>query len=644
MSTLEAMEPRGAIVRWAGRILLVCLAASLSSCLYFNTWWNGKKAYDQAEQSRERRFRKNPDDTVKLQQTEIDLYRRAILKSAKILETFPEDTAWHDRALMLIARSQQRMMEYENAVRKYGELIEAFPWSPQYNDAIQGRIECLMALGRYAEAEDWMRHLDSSRVYGGAAGLLWLKSQLSLARLDTLGARASLKQLVSLRNVSQPRAGEAAWLLGSLAWEQQDWEESRAAYRSKPIAGLPRLQRFRASLRGSLCLDRLDQLDAARLELDSLALNRGFARERPYVHLETARMLLAHKLYGDAAIQFRQLEKYVEPIEAVAEGLLLDGQDAQLRRVDYDEALRLFQLSAKTGPNTEFGKKAQSLADALADLIRLRKQKVADSSWSDWTFSLAELHLLRLENADSARAAYGRILSRPNISPSAKARATYAMAWIDDERDTSLTGSQKAWQAVVDSFPGTEFAKQAQKNGGIPVTTVTRADSAELAYRVAESLWDTATPDYLAADSAFRKLAREWPGTEAGKRARYASPWIEENFLNDTTAAKAGYRWVVDSLPGTPWAVRAGLLLDALRNGPETLEFQNRPDFVGPRGSGIPGEADFDEGQEKVESHSPKTPSFGPQKPKGPSLMAPGEPDAIPPTPEGGYLSPDDFQ
>lgn len=638
------MESRGAHLRWTGRFLLVCLATTLSSCLYFNTWWNGKKAYDQAERSREHRLRKNPDDTVKVQQSEVELYRRAIVKGAKILETFPEDTAWHDRALMLIARSQQRMEEYENAVRKYGELIEAFPWSPQYNDAIQGRIECLMALGRYAEAEDWMRQLDSSKVYGGAAGLLWLKSQLSLARLDTLQARSHLKQLGALRNVPQPRAGEAAWLLGSLAWEQQDWEEARAAFLSRPISGLPRLQRFRARLKASLCLDPLEQLDAARRELDSLAQDRSYARERPYVHLEAARMLLKHGLYGDAAVQFRQLEKYVEPVEAVAEGMLLDGQDAQLRRVDYDEALRLFELSAKTGPNTEFGRKAQSLAEALADLIRLRKQKVPDSSWSDWTFSLAELHLLRLENADSARAAYGRILARPGTSPNDRARATYAMAWIDDERDSSLAGSQQAWQGVVDSFPGTEFAKQAQRNGGIPVTTVTRADSAEADYRLAEALWDTAAPDYVAADSAFRKLARAWPGTEAGKRARYASAWIEENFLNDTASAKAGYAWIVDSLPGTPWAARAGQILDALRNGPEPIEFQNRPDYMSPRGPGSQGEADFDEGSETIDTRPSKAPSFGPQTPKAPSLMAPDEPDAIPPAPEGGYLSPDDFQ
>lgn len=635
--------PRGAMGRWFGRMLLVAMAAMLSSCLYFNTWWNGNKAYGQAERSRTARLRKNPDDTVKVIQAEIDLYKRAIVKGAKILETFPEDTAWHDRALMLIARSQQRMAEYDNASRKYGELIDAFPWSPQYNPAVQGKIECLLALGRFAEAEDWMKHLDSVRTEGGAAGLLWLKAQVALGRLDTLKARDNLKRLVAMRDVAQPRHGEAAWLLGTLAWAQEEWEEARGAFRSRAVQGLPRIQRFRSRLRASLALDRMGMLDAARLELDTLALEKQFARERPYVHLEEARLFLEHKLHGDAANQFRQLETFVEPIEAVSEGMLLDGQDAQLRRVDYDEALRLFEISARVGPGTEFGKKARDLADALAELIRQRKRKVVDSAWSDWTFSLAELHLLRLENADSARAAYGRILGRPGMKPEARARASYAIAWIDDERDTGAAGTA-AWQRVVDSFPGTEFAKQAQKNGGIPVTVQTREDSAEIGYLAAEALWDTATPDYAAADSAFRKLARDWPGTEAGRRARYASPWLEDNFLNDTAAAKAGYRWVVDSLPGTAWARKASGLLEALQTGPEKIEFRNRPDYVGPHGMGG-GEEDFDEGAEKVETiELPKAPGLGPKTPKAPRLQLPDEPDAVPPAPEGSYLSPDDFQ
>jgi tetratricopeptide (TPR) repeat protein len=397
-------------------------------------------------------------------------------------------------------------------------------------------------------------------------------------------------------------------------------------------------------LQAALALDRLGHLDAARLELDTLARDKRYSQEKPYVYLEAARMLLGHQLYGDALVQFGLLEKYLEPVDAVAEGMLLDGKDAQFRRVDYEEAMRLYEISAKVGPATEYGKKARDLADALADLLRLRKQTPADSAWADWTFSLAELHLLRLDNADSAKAAYGRILTHPGVPLEERARASYAIAWIDEGRDSSGTVPSPAWKAVIDSFPGTEFAKQAQKNGGFPVTTVTREDSAETVYRAAEGLWDTVPSDPKAADSAFRKLALEWRGTEAGKRARYACGWIEENLLDDTAAAKASYRWVVDSLPNTPWARKAAALLEALKTGPERIEFRKHDDFVD--GKNGDGEPDFEEGKEKVEGKpvAPKVRPMGPVKPKPPTLQMPDEPDAVPPSPEGSYLSPDDFQ
>ena len=637
------MHATGPISCWTGRLALICLSLTLSSCLYFNTWWNAQKAYDQAERQRLRRFHKNPDDTTKVTKDETDLYQRAIAKASKVIETFPQDTTWHDRSLMLIALSQQRLFEYEKASRKYGELVDAFPWSPLYQEAVEGNIECLLALGRYSDAEDWMRRLDSTKAAGGPAGMLWLKARVALGRFDTAGARTHLEKLVAMRKVEPvTRHGEAALLLGNLAWAQRDWQAARSAFLHPAIVNLPRISRFRARLRAVLCLDRLDQTAQARLALDSLSQEKFYSRERPYVYLEWGRMLLARKLYGDGIPVLQRLEEYTEPPEAVAEGLLIAGQDAQKRRVDYPEAMRLYDLAAKAGPETEYGKTARDLADALADLMNLRKRTVPDSSMENWTFDLAELHLLRLGNYDSARAAYGRILAHPGASYETRARAAYAMTWIDEKTDSS----KAVWAKMADQFPGTEFAKQAQKNAGIPVTVRTRADSSESAYRLAEALWDTTTPNYAASDSAFRGVVRDWKGTVAAKRARFASAWIEDNLLSDSAAAIISYKLVVDSLPGTNWAKRAAGILEAVNKGPESLEFRKRNSDA-PDGS-IQLEEDFEEGSETMggtgTAPTGGRKSFGPQPPSSPSLKSPGEPDAIPPTPEGGYLSPDDFQ
>ena len=60
-------------------VLLFAVAAPmLSGCLWLNTLFNGRKAFETAERSREHRFRKNPLDTVDVNGEEKALYQRAI--------------------------------------------------------------------------------------------------------------------------------------------------------------------------------------------------------------------------------------------------------------------------------------------------------------------------------------------------------------------------------------------------------------------------------------------------------------------------------------------------------------------------------------------------------------------------------------
>jgi tetratricopeptide (TPR) repeat protein len=156
----------------------------------------------------------------------------------------------------VIARSQQRLSDFDMALRTYSEIVEHYPGSPRYMPAVQGEVECFLALGRYAEAAEWMQRLDSLRIDGGPAGLAWLRAQLALGRLDTTGARRELAKILSNPKAPADRKAQAAWLAGNLAWAQQDWPHARTNYLRPEILHLPYLQRFRSRLLASLALDR----------------------------------------------------------------------------------------------------------------------------------------------------------------------------------------------------------------------------------------------------------------------------------------------------------------------------------------------------------------------------------------------------
>jgi tetratricopeptide (TPR) repeat protein len=624
LSTSSNLVPRPLRV-----VALVLVVAPLfSGCLWLNTLFNGRKAWDTAERSRETRFRKNPMDTIDVNPDEKNQYLRAISKGAKVLEVYPKDTAWHPEALILIGRSQQRLSDFDKAVRTYAEIVDRHPDSKRYMGAVQGTIECLLALGRFAEAADWMRRMDSLKIEGGPAGLAWMRAQLALGRGDTTTARQELSRILGIAKAPIGRKADAAWLLGNLAWAQKDWDQARDAYLRPEILHLPYLRRFQCRLYATLALERKGQPREAVAELRQHSMDSRWSRSIPDLVVETGRIEFGQGWYSEGILDLSKLEKMLDPPDKVAEGLVLLGEDARLRRIDVREAFRVFEIGARAGGNTFWGNRARELASALSDLAKLREQRTLDTAWTKWNFDLAELYLLRLGGRDSARAAYGRILSDTSAKPSQKARATYALAWIsDDERSDSATFDPAPWLQVAQQWPGTDFAKAAQRNAGVLVTTQTREDSAETVYRQAEKLWmDESNPS--AALELYKTLVPKYRETVAGRRSLFAIGWIHDNIRHDSAKAAKAYKEVVDSLAGTAWA----------RKAEEILKGQPR-DFLEGVVRNHQLDEDFEEGSEQIDA----TKKLGPRAPTPPGLLSPDEPDAIPPSADEQLLQPDDF-
>lgn len=608
-------------------LLLAATAPSLTGCLWLNTLFNGRKAWKMAERARDKRLRKDPTDTVRVSSTEKPLYERAIAKGSKVMELWPEDSVWHPEALILIGQSQRRLGDCDQAVRSFEEIADRYPESKQTQPAIQGCVECLVELGRFSEAEVWMKRLDSLKAQGGPAGVAWLRARLYLGRLDTSAAETELGRLLAMKKVSPARRAEASWLLGEIQWVRRQWEPARTTFQSPDMLLQPYSRRYRARLRAALCLPPLGKSEDALGELRSLAEDRSMDRDAAESWTELGRLLLNLGRWTEALEALAKLESLREPPGVVAEGLVLAGEDARLRRIEYREALRLYELGAQVGGTTPWGQRARELALALGDLAKLRQRPVVDSTRTAWNFDLAELFLLRLENLDSASAAYGRVVADTSAPLRERARATYAMAWVDQARRLEGAGDDPAvWLEVARRWPGTEFARKAQELAGAPITTVTREDSAESVYREAEKLWLAGDP--VGAIAIHETIRPSFPGTKAGDRSWFAIAWLHDKERADSAAAAVAYQRVVDSLPGTPWALEAnGILRGEVRN-------------FGWNGPGYRGanDADFEEGQERID------PRLGPRPPKPPALESPDEPEAIPPAPEDQYLDPEAFQ
>jgi len=127
-------------------ILLTALtlsAALCGGCAYYNTFYNAKRKFAEAERETERNrqqaaARPEQDAAQGAQPPRVvpmDKYRKVIETSAKLLEMYPK-SKWVDDALLLMGISYYRMNDLARAERKFAELMTLFPNSPHIASAV----------------------------------------------------------------------------------------------------------------------------------------------------------------------------------------------------------------------------------------------------------------------------------------------------------------------------------------------------------------------------------------------------------------------------------------------------------------------------------------------------------------------------
>ncbi|MDD5087853.1 MAG: tetratricopeptide repeat protein, partial [bacterium] len=149
-------------------LLVVAAGAAIliSGCAYFNTYYNAKRKFSEAEN--DNRSRPTPAQTqtpVQPQTTPSppagagvqrdvrspEKYRKVIETCSKLLEFYPK-SRWVDDALYLMGVSYYRLGELDRADRKFTELVTIFPKSVHVPEAILFHARSLGEQGKRSEA------------------------------------------------------------------------------------------------------------------------------------------------------------------------------------------------------------------------------------------------------------------------------------------------------------------------------------------------------------------------------------------------------------------------------------------------------------------------------------------------------------
>ncbi len=534
--------------------LLLCLS---SGCVYFNTFYNAKRRFDEAEKQR-LKAEENPND-LSARRTAGDIYSQAITKASAILDLHP-DSKYVDDSLMIIGKAEFWREHYLEALRKFAELQSNFPKSELLEESHLWEGRAYWKMGQYADArrilldlaregrsffadqaafallevemeqkdyssvikegEELLTHLRTGKLRAGIYQKIG-GAQVALARFDV--AEEALRNV--LKHAPSPRMEyEARTSLGAILEARGVFAKARDLY-----AGMLRMKHLKRGFEADIRLNLARTLFRTGQEDEAYRLCKGVTEGFPRT--------------PQAAMAYYQM------------GLIAQRQNRKPEETK--ELFRKAQQEDRNAPAYELARQRQEDLEALERYL----QKIASDSTGalDTVFDLAELYRQRLNEPDSALVAYRRVAEK-DTTKDLGPKAMYAIGWIYTEVKQDSASAREAFASLVRNYPGTAYAEAAAS--WLHDGTVSN-EAARARFLEAERLrFSGAAPGtYL---PILEQIVSDYPGDVYAAKALYAVAWTHENALREEAVARERYQEVAERYGNTAVGDLARQKLEAI--------------------------------------------------------------------------------
>ena len=542
--------------------VVLCLLSS--GCVYFNTFYNAKTAFNGAEKARKASG-----------STDLNAYETAIAKSLKIIDNYPK-SKYFDDALFVLAVSYYHTKRYDKAERRLRELLANYPESKYTQEATLYLAQARLQLGEIPEAMAGFEEIfqaDYPKEYKARAALELAKYNEEEKKYDIASGyfrsvRDSLGDLVQQRQAQIAIAeelytnfqfgnalGEYMQVLGLKPTKQ---EEYHALYQAADCA-----YKITRVADGQAYLKRLadNQLYFDSLGALNLKLAEGYEQE--------GELTRAQGLYGDAAATSTNKLWVSRAYYRLGLIFQFDYDDLEQAKYYYDKA-------ADAGRGS--GRQTDEMTDALqrsVDIGKIAAYRPAEKKADDTTkvtqvklddaaarlFELGQLYWYQLEKPDSAIVGMKYIVDSfptARIAP----QAMLALAQMIREHDGDSTAADSITHLIPALYPKSDALPKIYESLGLKGTS---ADTgyAELYIKRAEDFWiDSANLD--SSRYWYQYVLDSFPHSKFVDQARFTLIWLSEEYTSpgDSTLFFA-YKEFADSFPQSPFAVTARAKLGA---------------------------------------------------------------------------------
>lgn len=348
---------------------LLFLAGLLSGCVYFNTVYNAKTAYDSGVESYHQEERQGRDIS---NQTK-DQFRRAVEKGKKILTEY-SDSKYVDDAYLLIGKSYFYLDQAGLARNYLSDLISNYPNSPY-------REEARLYLGKaYLPLEEnpLARHEFEYLINNSKNHSLRAQAYMALADLEKSDGTSSamldnVQSAIEIADDNEVKA-DAAWRTGQWALEHKEFGEAEKFFQE--AARFTRKPDYDRRIQVQLV--RIWRLQE-RYELANDKIQAMLAEEEysdQYAELEIQRGLVyeARDDTSKAADTYRYVVSEYPRTSAAAAGYYYLAELAY-ERMDFDEAKKNYDKVSVAFSKSEYTDDTSKKIGIIGNLQKYRNSK-----------------------------------------------------------------------------------------------------------------------------------------------------------------------------------------------------------------------------------------------------------------------------
>jgi tetratricopeptide (TPR) repeat protein len=445
--------------RVASLLVLCALAALVTGCAYFNTFYHARKFYRQAEKTQ----RESKSD--KLSPDAARSYDKAIEKASKVI--FEQGGGWRagiDDALFLQGQCYYGKREYDTAIKKFNELVLNFPETNHIPEALFYTGLCYHHMHNYPTARRlFERLLRTYPDFERRDEIVLTVAQGMDAAGETEQALAEYRQLVEHFEDSERRV-DALERVGQIHYDAGRFDSALVAYTQ--LAQIAREDEvyFQAQLNVGACLVRLGQAERALSVYERIVPEDLHSEDAGRVALAMAEANSRRGEYDTAAeLLTRVSQDFVNRTLGIEADFRL-GYTYEVYQQRYDLARAAYEKAARAATESVFKNQAARRLTNLKHLEELQASADTLSAQEDLraaaALQVAEFSYFESDDREKAFGEY-QLVEREFPQSEFAARAAYARAWIMQSDYDSSAAAAALYDSLVSRYPASPQAQRA---------------------------------------------------------------------------------------------------------------------------------------------------------------------------------------